>query len=369
MAHRRLPRFALEYLEGGAEEEAALEGNVEALRRWKFLPRALRDVSCRDTGTSLFGARLPLPAIVAPTGLNGIFTADADRKLSEAAAAAGLPFVQSTMSNASIEDIARVPGLAHWFQLYVLQPWEITQDLIDRADAAGCGALVLTTDAQVFGKRAWSSRNRSSPTRLTLSAALDAALHPRWFASTILRKRGLPQFENFTGCFPRDTTGFFERAFWIRDRLDTALSWDHVRRIREQWKRPLLIKGLLSPKDVARAADAGADGAILSNHGGRQLDWTAAPLDILPAARVAAAGRLALLVDGGVRTGSDILKAVALGADAVLVGRALLYGVAGAGRAGAVRALEILADETARTLALLGSPALDRVGPAFLVRA
>lgn len=356
MAHRRLPRFALEYLEAGAGDEGALAGNLAAFHRWRFVTRALTDVAERDLGVSMFGRRLPFPLIVAPTGLNGVFRHRADSLLAAAAAKAGVPFVQSTMSNDSVEEVAAAaPRLRHWFQLYVIDPPEITQGLIKRAERAGCEALVVTTDAQIFGKRSWDERERRSKTSLRLAEMLDAALHPRWFSSTLL-PQGMPRFKNILPWLPEDKKGLFESAFLIRHQMDQGLDWNRVVHIRERWRGRLLIKGLLRAEDVVRAAEIGADGAVISNHGGRQLDWSAAPLDMLPTARKAVGGGFTLLVDGGIRSGGDIAKALCLGADAVLAGRAPLYGVAAAGEAGVTRALEILHAEFDLTLGLLGCP-------------
>ncbi|MCH8686719.1 alpha-hydroxy acid oxidase [Pedomonas mirosovicensis] len=366
MAHRRLPRFVLEYLEGGAEEEGALAGNRAAFHRWHFLSHALAGAAEPDLSIPLFGTDLPLPLIVAPSGLNGLFCHRADILLAEAAAKVGIPFTQSTMSNETIEAVARVPGLRHWFQLYIMKEEAITHALVDRADRAGCEALVITTDAQIFGKRSWSKRERTDPTSLTLAAKWNAALHPGWLARTLL-PAGLPRFPNFQDWLPDDRRSLFRSAFWIRDHMDKGADWESVARIRDRWKKPLLIKGLLRPEDVDKAAAIGADAAVLSNHGGRQLDWAAAPLDVLPAAREVAVGRIALLMDGGIRTGGDVLKAMALGADAVLVGRAPLYGLAGAGRAGALRAIEILADEMERDLALLSCRSPSELDGSFLM--
>ena len=366
MAHRRLPRFALEYLEAGAGDEGALAGNLAAFHRWRFVTRALIDVSERDLGRTLFGERLPFPLIIAPTGLNGVFRDRADSQLARAAAKAEVPFVQSTMSNDSVEEVAAAaPGLRHWFQLYVVDPPEITGGLIARAEAAGCEALVVTTDAQIFGKRSWDERERTAPSRLRIETMADAAIHPRWLATTLL-PRGMPLFRNVLPWLPEDKKGLFQSAFWIREHMAKGLSWDRVAQIRKRWRGRLLIKGLLRAEDVARAAAIGADGAIVSNHGARQLDWSAAPLDMLPAARAAVGDRIALLVDGGVRSGGDIAKAIALGADAVLAGRAPLYGVAAAGEKGVERALQILHDEFDLTLGLLGCPRADDLSRDFL---
>ena len=369
MAHRRLPRFALEYLEAGAGDEIALAGNLEAFRRRRFLPRALVDDSARDPSCALFGERLPMPLIVAPTGLNGVFRDRADALLAAAAAKMGIVFAQSSMSNLSVAEVAAAaPGLRHWFQLYAIDPWEITERLVDRAEAAGCEALIVTTDAQYYGKRDWDEREHRRHAGLRLAAIADALLHPAWLVTTLAR-HGMPRFANFLPWLPPGKKGLFESAFWIRDHMDKGLDWEKAARLRDRWKRRLLIKGVLRAEDVARAAAIGADGVILSNHGARQLDSCVAPLDMVPAAREAAGNRLAVLVDGGVRSGGDIAMALAMGADAVLAGRAPLYGLAAAGEAGAARALEILRDEFDLTLGLLGCPRARDLDPSFLAPA
>ncbi len=367
MAHRRLPRFALEYLEGGAEEEAALARNLAALAEWRFAHRSLVDVSRCELSTELFGRRMALPIAVAPTGLNQLFWPHADTRLAEAAAEAGIPFAQSTMSNDPMAEVARVPELRHWWQLYVFGPPEVRDTLIDRARDAGCEALIVTTDAQLYGNREWETRTKSGPGRLRWSARLDALQHPRWFASGLL-SHGMPRFANVVDFVPKDRRRFFDSAHWIRSQMDRALSWATVERIRERWPGKLVIKGLLRVEDVVRAAEIGADAVALSNHGGRQLDWSVAPLDILPAARRAVGDRIAILADGGVRRGSDVVKMLALGADAVLVGRAALYGVAAAGRAGAARALAILREELERDLGLLGAASVAALDRSLLAR-
>lgn len=366
-AHRRLPRFALEYLEGGAEGEATLERNLAALAGWRFAPQALREVAERDLSAEIFGRRIAMPVLVAPTGLNGVFWAGADRALAEAAAGAGIPFVQSTMSNMAVEEVAEVPGLRHWWQLYVFGDREVQDALIGRVERAGCEALVVTTDAQIYGNREWSRRLSYSPGRLTWRTKLDAALHPGWMATTLVTQ-GMPSFPNILDFVPEEKRGFFDSAFWTREQMDKNLSWDDVARIRDLWPRRLLIKGLLRADDVERAMRVGADGVILSNHGGRQLDAAVSSMEVLPEARRLAGDRLAILADGGVRRGTDVLKGLALGADAVLVGRATLYGVAAAGRDGAARALAILREEADRALGLLGASSPQNLGPDLLRR-
>lgn len=365
MAHRRLPRFVLEYLEGGAEDEATLLAERAAYARWRFTPRQLVDVSQRTLRAPVLGQPAAMPLAIAPTGLNGLFCRGADLALAQAAARFGVPFVQSTMSNDRLEEVARIPGLRHWWQLYVFGGDEVWQELLRRADAAGCEALLLTTNAQIFGNREWSARAQATRTLPTAATVFDAALHPRWLAST-LWPRGLPGFSNVAEFIPRAHRGFFESAFWIRDHQPASLSWKHVAQIRARWKKPLLIKGILHLDDVRLAIDAGVDGVVLGSHGGRQLDGTVPALDLLASARQITQGRIALHASGGLRRGTDLLKAIALGADAVLAGRAPLYGLCAAGSAGVTRALEILHQEALDAMGLAGAACCGELGPDLL---
>ena len=362
MAHGRLPRFVLEYLEGGAEEEASLARERDAFAGWWFMPRQLVDVSHRSVTAEVLRKRASLPLAVAPTGLNALFWPHADIALAQAAARFGVPFTQSTMSNDAMEDVAKVPGLRHWWQLYVFGGDEVWQELLRRADAAGCEALLLTTNAQIFGNREWSTRTMATRTRPSIATALDALWHGRWFASTLLRERGLPTFHNIIDFVPKDSRGFFESAFWVRDHQPQSLSWATVDKIRRRWRKPLFLKGILNLDDVRRSVDAGVDGIVLGTHGGRQLDWAVSGLDLLPAARDIVPDRIALHVSGGVRRGTDLLKAMALGADAVLAGRAVLYGVCAAGAEGAYKALQILQQEADEALGLLGARGVRDLG-------
>jgi (S)-mandelate dehydrogenase len=366
MAHRRLPRFVLEYLEGGAEDEATLARERSAYADWRFTPLQLVDVSRRTLASTIFRRSANMPLVVAPTGLNALFWPHADTALAQAAARCGVPFVQSTMSNDTVEDVAKTANLRHWWQLYVFGGDEVWQELLRRVDAAGCEALVLTTNAQIFGNREWSARTRSTRTRPSASTVFDAALHPRWLASTLLAY-GLPVFRNVIDFIPRERRSFFESAMWIREHQPQSLSWRTVAQVRQRWAKPLIIKGLLHPDDVRRALDAGVDGIVLGSHGGRQLDWTVAPLDALPAASEIVRDRVPLFVTGGIRRGTDMLKALALGADAVWAGRAPLYGACAGGAAGALRALEILRAEAFDAMGLLGVNSVDELGPRVVV--
>lgn len=361
--HKLMPRFVLEYLEGGAEDEATLVRERVVLADWRFVPRQLVDVSHRSVETRLFGRAMPMPVAIAPTGLNGLFMRGGDTALAQGAARAGVPFTQGTMSNDRMEDVARVPGLRHWWQLYVFGPDEIWQELLRRADACGVEAVVLTTNAQIYGDRNWESRVQigGAPTP---SAAADAALHPRWAATTL--NHGMPSFANVIDFIPEDRRSFFASATWIREQMWKSLSWDTVARIRARWKGRLILKGLLHPDDIRRARDAGADAVALGTHGGRQEDWSVVALDVLPQAREIVRDDMALLMSGGIRRGTDILKALALGADAVLTGRATLYGLCAYGADGVAHALEILRGEACDALGQIGVPSLDALGPEAL---
>ena len=368
MTHKRLPRFALEYLEGGSQDEATLFRERRAYADWRFMPRTLVDVSERTLESKILGRSAAMPLVVSPTGLNGIFRAHGDSMLAQAALRADVPFVQSTMSNDTMEEVAKAaPGVRHWWQLYIFGGDEIWQELLRRADRAGCEALVLTTNTQIFGDREWQRRNQSANKRLSASAALESLVHPLWLAENLL-SHGIPTFPNVIDFVPRGQRSFFAASGWIRKHQPTSLSWDTVAKIRQFWKKPFILKGILNPEDVRRSADSGVDGIVLGSHGGRQLDWTVSALDLLPVARDIVDDRIALYMPGGIRRGTDMLKALALGANAVWVGRAPLYGLGAAGAAGAARALEILKTEALDGMGLLGVSRVDQLGSHLLAR-
>lgn len=364
--HRLMPRFALEYLEGGAGLEATLAREREAFAEWLVMPRTLVDEAERSVAADILGRRAPLPLVVAPTGLNGVFMRHADIALARGAARAGVPFVQSTMSNDPLEEVAKVQGLRHWWQLYIFGGDEIWHELVDRADAAGCEALVLTTNSQIFGQREWSERTLGKSGFPDLASTFDAALHPRWLATTL--SRGMPSFANVTQFIPRDRHGLFASANWIRDQMPKSLSWADLAKVRDRWKKPLFLKGVLNLGDVERTLDSGVDGIILGSHGGRQADFAVSALDIVQRAREIVGDRIALYMSGGIRRGSDILKARALGADAVLTGRATLYGLCAYGAEGVHRAVDILRAQMMNELGQYGVPTLEALSPDLLVR-
>jgi (S)-mandelate dehydrogenase len=269
------------------------------------------------------------------------------------------------MSNDAMERVARVPGLRFWWQLYVFGPPHIRNALIDRARDTGCEALIVTTDAQIYGNREWDTRAMPGLSPPGLGSVAETLRHPAWLTEGLFT-HGMPRFENVIDFVPKNRRGFFDSAAWIREQMDRGLSWRTLGEIRERWPRKLIVKGLLDIPDITQAMAIGADAVAISNHGGRQLDWAIAPLDLLARAREAVGNRIALIVDGGMRRGTDVLKAMALGADAVFVGRAPLYGVAAGGRAGAARALAILRGELERDLGLLGVPALTELDGGLL---
>ncbi|HWK46317.1 MAG TPA: alpha-hydroxy acid oxidase [Stellaceae bacterium] len=367
LARRRLPRGMFEYIDRGAEDEVALSATRAALDGVKLHPRVLTDVSRRTLGVELFGQRQPLPLIVAPTGLAGLMWHEGEVELAKAAAAAGVPFGVSTQSITPIETIAKKAGGRLWFQLYVLNDRTITEHFIDRARDAGAEALILTVDTVVAPKREYNIHNGFGiPMRATWRGGLDLAAHPGWLWRVLgryLRDGGIPTYAHYPSEFRHKIT----RAA-LSDRLGLAadMTWADLDALRQRWHGKLIVKGVLRADDAIRAAECGADAIVVSNHGGRNLDGAVSPVEVLPEIVQAVGHRLTVLADGGVRRGSDVVKLMALGAQAVLVGRSVLFGTAVAGQAGATHVLNLLRDEISRTLALLGCPSLDRIGEGYV---
>ena len=358
IARRRLPRFAFDYVDGGAEDEATLRGNRASFERLRFRPRTLVDVSVRNTSTRILGQPASFPAIVGPTGLNGLQWPDGDLAIARASAAAGLPFAMSTVSMSYIEDLAEVTSGRLWLQAYVFLEREVTNRLIDRARAGGCEAIIITSDFPMAGKRERDLRSGLLPKQqYPLRTKLDILMHPRWLL-TVARNR--PRFVNVD----RELGGGRNVEYFVgHNMFDPSLNWDDLARFRDRWKGKLLLKGVLRADDAERAAALGLDGIKLSNHGGRQLDSAISGMDALEEVVAAVGSRMAVIVDGGVRRGSDIAKAAALGAVAVGLGRAPVYGLGAGGEAGAARALEILREEFDRTLALTGCRSVAELTP------
>lgn len=350
-----LPRGLFEFVDRGAEDELCLDRDVEAFRKVTLLPRVLRDVSAADPSATLLGGPAAFPLAIAPTGGAGMVRHHGDLLLARAAAAAGVPFTISSASNMEVEEICAAGGRL-WFQLYLWEDRSLSMAVVERARAAGCEALIVTVDIPVSPNREYNQRNGfASPFRLRPGNAFDILTHPRWFAAVMLRywgRGGMPAQANLPKQFKHAVTK--QAAPRARFRGD-SLTWDEVARMRESWKGKFLLKGILRPDDAERAVALGADGIVVSNHGGRSLDCSAATLDALPGVVAAAGGKAEILIDSGIRRGSDIAKALALGASGVLAGRAPLYGLAAGGEAGVAYALSLLKAEFVRTMGLCGA--------------
>ncbi|WP_245391685.1 alpha-hydroxy acid oxidase [Salinicola aestuarinus] len=368
MARRRLPAFAWEYVHGGAEDEITLGDNRRAFSAWGFQPRTLVDVEDRNSQTTLLGQPAAMPLAIAPTGYNGMLWKDADIALARAAASRNIPFTLSTVSCNSLEAVAEaVPDARLWFQLYVLDDQAVRDDMLARAQAAGAETLLVTTDTVVLGRREWDARSFVNPRRLGLPYLVDTALHPQW-AWRALWPQGLPTLGNLMKYLPKEQQSAASAASFINQRMSRRLTWETLTEIRERWPGKLLIKGITNATDAREAKRIGADGVVVTNHGGRQLDGAPATLDALPEVVDAVGEDLHVLLDSGIRRGSDIAKAVALGAEGVLCGRATLYGLALGGEAGAAHALDLLRDQLHNLMAQLGRPTLDQLTPACLRR-
>jgi (S)-mandelate dehydrogenase len=367
IARRQVPGFAFEYVEGGAEDEATLRHNREALAALRFVPQTLIDTSGRTCETSLFGRRCAAPLVIAPTGLNGMLHPKGDIALARAAASFGIPYTLSTLSTTRLEDVAAKAGGRLWVQLYVMKNRAIAENVMARADAAGYEALVFTSDANVFGSREWDKRNYARPGRPRLRAVLDAMRHPRWLTQVLLRQ-GVPRFRNIEDFLPPEAASAVGGSTLVPQLFEPTIVWKDLDWIRRHWTGKLMVKGVLSVEDARRAADAGCDGIVLSNHGGRQLDYCVAPIEVLGEIAGAVGSRLTILIDSGFRRGSDVAKALALGAQGVMIGRAALYGLAAGGEHGVRRALDMLAVELDRVLGQLGCRSLAELKPSHLLR-
>jgi (S)-mandelate dehydrogenase len=367
VARRRVPHFVFEYVEGGAEDEASLRCNRTSFEALRLVPQTLVDTSSRHLRTEILGRPAAAPLVIGPTGLNGMLHADGDIGLARAAAHLGIPFTLSTMSTTRLEDVAKQAGGRLWMQLYVMKNRAVAEDIMTRAAAAGYEALVFTTDANVFGSREWDRRSYQAPGKPTLRARLDALRHPGWLRS-VLMANGIPRFRNLEGFLPPGATSAVGGSTIIPKLFEATITWDDITWIRRFWPRKLLIKGVLSVPDAERAAALGCDGIVLTNHGGRQLDSCVAPIDVLPEITAAVGKRLSIIIDGGFRRGTDIIKALSLGANAAMTGRATLYGLAANGERGVERALEILTTEMERAMGQLGVNSVADLGPHIIRR-
>jgi (S)-mandelate dehydrogenase len=353
-ARRRLPRLVFDYLDGGAEDESCLKRNRAAIEALQLRPALLNNVSNIDLSVEILGQRFDLPVAITPTGLNGLFWPDGDVALARAAAACKIPFTLSTPSNARLERIPlEAAGGTHWLQLYVMSDRSLAEQMLKRALAANFSALILTADVPVGGYRERDLRNGFKiPLQYTVPMMLDIARHPRWLMS--MARTGMPQLVNLSESDSKQATLQAQAALLSRT-MDRTLDWSSIDWIRRHWPRPLMLKGVLDPEDARRALDHGLDGVIVSNHGGRQLDSAPATMAVLPEIVAAVAGRMPVLVDSGFRRGSDVVKALALGARAVLLGRTTLYGLAAAGEEGVRQVLQTLRADIERTMILIGA--------------
>jgi L-lactate dehydrogenase (cytochrome) len=365
LARRRIPRALFDYADGGSYEERTLRRNGADLDALSFRQRVMVDVSEMSLGTTLLGLPVSMPLAIAPTGLAGFFHADGEILGARAAADFGIPFCLSTMSICSIEDVRAATRKPFWFQQYLMRDRGFNQELIDRAIAAQCSALMLTLDLQVLGERRRDPRNGLTiPPRLTLRNAFDLATKPRWTKSVLFGKRRT--FGNLAGRIG-GTSKIRTLAEWTATQFDPAANWRDVEWVRGRWPGKLILKGILDPEDARLGVAAGADAIVVSNHGGRQLDGAPSTISVLPGIAAAIDGRCEVLFDGGIRSGQDIAKALAQGARGVLIGRSFLFALAAGGEAGVTKALEILRDELGVTLALTGTSQVAAAGPHILV--
>jgi L-lactate dehydrogenase (cytochrome)/(S)-mandelate dehydrogenase len=355
MALERVPKGLFEFVDRGTEDEVALRNNRAVFERIRLKPRNLVDVSKRSQEVTLFGKKHKMPIVIAPTGTAGLMWYEGEIALARAAAAAGIPFTLATGSMTAMEKVAEQAGGTLWFQLYMWPDRSLSHKLVERARAAGYEALVVTVDGVVPGNREYNLRNGFTiPFTFTRGNITDVLLHPRWLFGVLVRyllTTGMPRYQNYpTDIKYRITAGPMGRSSMRND----SLNWDDLRALRKLWPHRLMVKGLLHPQDAVMAADCGADGVIVSNHGGRNLDTVISPIEALPEVADAVGKRVTVLVDSGFRRGTDVAKALAMGAQAVMIGRSTLYGVAAGGEAGARRAIDLFRGEIDRVIALLG---------------
>jgi L-lactate dehydrogenase (cytochrome) len=354
MAQRNVPRVFFEYMEAGSYEQHTRDANVDDMQAIKLRQRVLVDVSKRSLKTIVLGEELALPLALAPTGLAGMQYADGELLACRAAHAAGIQYCQSTMSILSIEDIGAEIKKPWWFQLYVMRDRGFVKDLIERAAKVGCSALFLTVDLPVNGQRHVDQKNGLSvPPRVTARTVFDVAMRPSWAWRILNGKR--KTFANIDGHMPGGK-GFGGKtlAEWTHSQFDVTVNWKDVDWIRSIWPGKLVLKGILDPEDAREALKTGADGIVVSNHGGRQLDGAPSTIAALPKVADAVGGQKEILIDSGIRTGQDMFRALALGANACMIGRAFLYGLGAAGEAGVARAISILRGELDTTMILAG---------------
>ena len=367
LALKRVPKGVFEFMDRGTEDEVSLRNNRAVFDRVRFKTRTFVDVSKRNQDTTIFGIKHKMPLVIAPTGTAGLMWYEGELALARAARAAGIPFTLATGSMTAMERVADEAGGELWFQLYLWPDRSFSHELVERAKAAGYKALIVTVDGVSAGNREYNIRNGFTiPFSFSTRNVIDMMTHPRWLLGVMLRylvTTGMPMYANYPAAAKAKlTAGPIGRTSLRTD----SISWGDLDALRKIWPHKLIVKGVLDPQDAATAVDHGADGICASNHGGRNLDGIVSPLEVLPEIVDAVGKRATVFVDSGFRRGTDVVKALALGAHAVMIGRSTLYGVAAGGEAGAARALEIYREEISRVLALLGCCGIADLGPQYL---
>ncbi|MCX2698016.1 MULTISPECIES: alpha-hydroxy acid oxidase [Ochrobactrum] len=359
LAKRRVPKMFFDYADSGAWTESTYRANEADFAKIKLRQRVLVDMTNRSLETTMIGEKVSMPVAIAPTGLTGMQHADGEMLAAQAAEAFGVPFTLSTMSICSIEDVASVTKKPFWFQLYVMRDREFVKNLISRAKAAGCSALVLTLDLQILGQRHKDLRNGlSAPPKFTPKHIWQMATRPGWCIGMMGTQRRT--FRNIAG-HAKNVTDLSSLSVWTNEQFDPQLNWNDVAWIKEQWGGKLILKGILDVEDAQMAAKTGADAIIVSNHGGRQLDGAASSISMLKPIVDAVGDKIEVHMDGGIRSGQDVLKARALGAQGVFIGRPFLYGLGAMGKEGVTLALEIIRKELDITMALCGKRNIDDI--------
>ena len=366
-AKKRVPRMFYDYADSGSWSESTYRANEDDLQAIKFRQRVAIDVSTRDTKMPMLGETTTMPVALAPTGLTGMQHADGEILAAKAAADFGVPFTLSTMSICSIEDVAAHSSTPFWFQLYVMRDRDFIRRLVDRAREAKCSALMITLDLQIMGQRHKDVRNGlSAPPKPTLRNLMNLVQKPAWCLGMLGTRRR--QFGNIVG-HVKGVKDMSSLADWTVSQFDASLSWDDVREIRKQWGGKVIIKGILDAEDARAAVNVGADAIVVSNHGGRQLDGALSAIKALPAIVDAVGDKAEVWMDGGIRSGQDVLRAIAMGAKGTLIGRAFLYGLGAGGQAGVTKALEIIHKELDLTTGLCGQSELRKVDLSILLAA
>ena len=364
-AKKRVPRMFYDYADGGSWSESTYRANEDDLQAIKFRQRVAIDVNRRDTAMEMLGKKVTMPVALAPTGLTGMLHADGEILAAKAAADFGVPFTLSTMSICSIEDVAANSDAPFWFQLYVMRDREFIRRLVERTRAANCSALMITLDLQIMGQRHKDVRNGlSAPPKPTLRNLINLIQKPVWCLGMMGTKRR--QFGNIVG-HVKGVKDVSSLADWTVSQFDASLSWEDVKEIRKQWDGKVIIKGILDAEDARNAVNVGADAIVVSNHGGRQLDGALSAIKALPAIVDAVGNKAEVWMDSGIRSGQDVLRAIALGAQGTLIGRAFLYGLGAYGQVGVTQALEIIHKELDLTMGLCGQSELRKVDSSILL--